>query len=145
MSVRDVVIDTSLEAHAVVSCRHRQLLYCTRSIRNIGAEFLAVLSSYLDLRVSADENGTTLRSPESAIRSRMPPEACDVASRSLAAAVRRDPIWTVAASSVQASHIAQDRSIWRDMTALQRCEKAAAVESDRFDRSSGGDSERLAG
>jgi hypothetical protein len=56
LSVRDVVIDTSLEAHAVVSCRHRQLLYCTRSMRNIGAEFLTVLSTYLKPRAFAADN-----------------------------------------------------------------------------------------
>src|SRR5262249_62244257 len=56
LSIRDVVLDTSLEAHAVVSCRHRQLLYCTRSMRNIGAEFLTVLSAYLEPRAFAADN-----------------------------------------------------------------------------------------
>src|SRR5262249_14581776 len=56
LSIRDVVLDTSLEAHAVVSCRHRQLLYCTRSMRNISAEFLTVLSTYLEPTAFAGDN-----------------------------------------------------------------------------------------
>jgi hypothetical protein len=61
LSVRDVVIDTILEAHAVVSCRYRQLLYCTRSMRNIGAEFLTVLSAHLEPRAFAADNAGPLR------------------------------------------------------------------------------------
>jgi hypothetical protein len=56
LGIRDVVIDTSLKAHAVVSCRHRQLLYGTRSMRNIGAEFLTVLPTYLEPRAFAADN-----------------------------------------------------------------------------------------
>jgi hypothetical protein len=63
LSVRDVVIDTSLEAHAVVSCRYRQLLYCTRSMRNFGTEFLTVLSAYLEPRALAADNARPLRMP----------------------------------------------------------------------------------
>jgi hypothetical protein len=61
LSVRDVFIDTSLEAHSVVSCRHRQLLYCTTSMRNISAEFLTVLSTYLEPRAFAADNAWPLR------------------------------------------------------------------------------------
>src|SRR5262249_28989149 len=61
LRIRDVVIDTSLEAHAVVSCCHRQLLYCTRSMRNIGAEFLTVLAAYLEPRAFAADNARPLR------------------------------------------------------------------------------------
>jgi hypothetical protein len=63
LSVRDVVIDTSLEAYAVMSCRYRQLLYYTRSIRNFTAEFLAVLSAYLEPRAFAVDNTRPLRMP----------------------------------------------------------------------------------
>jgi hypothetical protein len=61
LSVWDEVIDTSLEAHAVVSCRYRQLLYCTKSMRNFGAEFLTVLSAYLEPGAFAADNAWLLR------------------------------------------------------------------------------------
>ena len=44
-----------------MSCRYRQLLYCTRSMRNIGAEFLTVLSTYLEPRAFAADNAWPLR------------------------------------------------------------------------------------
>jgi hypothetical protein len=61
LSVRDVVIDAGFEAHAVVSCRYRQLLYCTRSMCNFGAEFLAVLSAYLEPRAFAVNDARPFR------------------------------------------------------------------------------------
>jgi hypothetical protein len=61
LSVRDVVIDTGPEAHAVVPGRHRQLLYCTISMRNISAEFLTVLPAYLEPGAFAVDNTWPLR------------------------------------------------------------------------------------
>ena len=43
-----------------MSCRYRQLLYCTRSMRNFGAEFLTVLSAYLEPRAFAVDNAWPL-------------------------------------------------------------------------------------
>jgi hypothetical protein len=63
LSVRDVVIDTGLEAHAVVSCRYRQLLYRKGSMRDIGAEVLTVLPAYLEPRAFAADNAWPLRMP----------------------------------------------------------------------------------
>jgi hypothetical protein len=44
-----------------VSCRHRQLLYGTGSVRNIGAEFRTVLPAYLEPGAFAADNAWPLR------------------------------------------------------------------------------------
>jgi hypothetical protein len=44
-----------------VSCRYRQLLYRTKSMRDIGAEFLTVLPAYLEPGSFAADNARPLR------------------------------------------------------------------------------------
>src|SRR6185437_4740699 len=53
LSVRNVAIDTILEANAAVSCRYRQLLYCTRSMVILGAVSPTFLPASLDQKTFA--------------------------------------------------------------------------------------------